>query len=439
MEELAARYSVNGRFRPVAIAAVYFLVIMLIYYYRVVPAFSYMGYGWNQPYRGFVFVMALFAIFPSVFMQVNLARPSIMANWILYMFVYMPSVSISILVTNRSWQAGLLLQFVLLSGMMLQLLVSRFRLVRFRRSIITWPRYSKILGGAALASLVVIVFLVGVHFNLMVFVDEYIIRDSFNTRINAYPLLAYLISWLSDVINPLWLLVSLFRGNRGSASIACMGQAFIFAQSGHKTVLFSVLMILVLYFFSSRFKGKLVLYFVLAITFLMVFSWGIDLLTDSYFATSIFARRGVHTPGLLTGYYWDYFSDHSILFYSHSFMKSFIKYPYAMAPPFVIGYQYFESVEMAANVNYLADGFSNLGYFGIIVHAGILAMYLYIYDSVSQDMNVDFAALILIVPVLGLVNSALFTCLLTGGLGLLVFLVAMMPAAKSSIFTHGPL
>jgi len=417
----------NYRIKSLLMASLFFWTFIFVYYFRIVPAFSYMGYRWNDPYPGFLWVASFFGLFPSFFMGFKLVRPSQIANWILYIFVYMPSVSIGILVVERPWYHGLALQVVLMCAVFLQLFVSWADLIPFRKSKITWNQYSKFLGVLVSLLFVLVFGGIGIRLNFMAFIDEYFVRDAFNAKINAWPLLAYLISWLSDVINPLWLLVSLRQGEFRLASISCAGQILLFLQSGHKTVLLSIIMIIVLFLFAKRFKGRLVQYLLLSATLLLIFSYGIDVLTDSYFASSMFARRAIHTPGMLTGFYWDFFSNNSFLFYSHSFMGWLFDYQYAVTPPFVIGYYYFNSVEMAANANYLADGFSNLGYSGIIIHAAIISALLHVYDSLTRNIVVDFAALLLIVPVLGLVNSALFTCILTGGLSVLIFLVAIMP------------
>jgi hypothetical protein len=87
---------------------------------------------------------------------------------------------------------------------------------------------------------------------------------------------------------------------------------------------------------------------------------------------------------------------------------------------------------MDANANIWADAMANFGLLGIIPFTIAFGVLLWILDSVAWGRD-----LLVIGPIVGyaglyLANAALFTQILTGGIALIVALVAMMPKIQTS-------
>jgi hypothetical protein len=209
-----------------------------------------------------------------------------------------------------------------------------------------------------------------------------------------------------------------------------LGQILLFSVTGQKSIFFSVLIIVGIYF-ALRSRGKLFgLKVVGGLITVIIASSTLDKLFNSTFLSSLFVRRLMATPGLLTGYYYDFFSNHSKVFLAHSIFKPFLDYPYTFEPPFLIGNLYFNKPDMSANVNYIADAFSNFGYYGILFFTIILAIVLWIFDSVSKHSNYYLTILILSMSAWSLTDTALFTSLLTHGILFALCIVYLMPRHK---------
>jgi len=82
---------------------------------------------------------------------------------------------------------------------------------------------------------------------------------------------------------------------------------------------------------------------------------------------------------------------------------------------------------MESNANLWADAYANFGYVGIIVFSLLLAVVLWLYDSVAFGRDKRLAALAIGLPAFALANTGLLTALLTNGIGLVMLLVYLMP------------
>jgi hypothetical protein len=132
-------------------------------------------------------------------------------------------------------------------------------------------------------------------------------------------------------------------------------------------------------------------------------------------------------PGLLTGYYYEFFSSHPKAHLGHSIFKSLIDYPYAVEPPYLIGALYFHNASNDANANVWADAYANFGYFGVICFTLLLAAVLWLYDSMAVECDRRLATLAMALPAFSLANGALLTSLLSNGMALAMLLVYLMP------------
>ena len=153
----------------------------------------------------------------------------------------------------------------------------------------------------------------------------------------------------------------------------------------------------------------------------------VDHFSDSNWMSSLLIRRAIATPGLLTGFYFDFFSKNEFFLYTHSFFRYFIDCPYPYAPPFLIGLHYFGNPQVSANANLWADGFANLGYLGIFLHSLILGGVLWFMDCLARPFDRRMALLLIFPPAYATVDSALFTSLLTHGIALLALMMWMAP------------
>jgi hypothetical protein len=405
-------------------------VVLLNFTYSSVtsPSFSYLGYINLHPAMSILIVSGLIAIIPSLWMPIALKRPSQLVYWILYVLVYIPTSVIPFFILDMSVGKLLMFNIVLLVVFYILGYVQRFPLLRI--TTIEMPR-SIFWIGVYLSSLLLyslVGYTFGFSFKLIGLSEVYDVRGDYReTLASASALVAYGIAWQANVINPLLISQGLVSKNLFNLLFGIFGQLLIFSITGFKSVLFSSLFIMAI-LFALKNRGKIFGLLTIAGTVGLVFITSvIALFLHDGYLSSLLVRRLIITPGLLTGYYYDFFSNHSKAMLGHSVFKSIIDYPYSLDPPFLIGQVYFNSAAKSANANLWADSFANFGFIGIILFTLLLGTILWLYDSLTVSIDYRVACLMLGIPAISLSNSALLTSMLTHGIMLAILLVYLMP------------
>ena len=76
------------------------------------------------------------------------------------------------------------------------------------------------------------------------------------------------------------------------------------------------------------------------------------------------------------------------------------------------------------------SSFANFGYAGLVGFTLLLALVLWLYDSMAAGRDRRVAVLVISLPAFALANAGLLTSLLTHGIGLAMLLVYVMPAEQ---------
>jgi hypothetical protein len=148
---------------------------------------------------------------------------------------------------------------------------------------------------------------------------------------------------------------------------------------------------------------------------------------------AIVDMRTFSIPGLSIPQYFDFFSSHPLTFGSHvTGINWFINYPYDIDIPRTIGYYYYGQQELTANATFWSqDGLAAFGTMGIVVVTFFAAFILWLLDSATQGLKIQFVLTALVGTILAFTNTSLFTTLLTGGLGLFLLACVLMPRDES--------
>ena len=153
----------------------------------------------------------------------------------------------------------------------------------------------------------------------------------------------------------------------------------------------------------------------------------VDKIQGGLLYTEIFVDRLLLAPGYLTAAHVMVFQGKPKAEWGYSFMAPFVHYPYKDTPDFIVGRVFFGSAATSANANFFGDGYSNLGYPGMFIEALALVVILWLIDSAGRHLPLPVSALILLVPTLALVNSSVFTSLLTDGYLAAIVIMACLP------------
>lgn len=251
--------------------------------------------------------------------------------------------------------------------------------------------------------------------------DIYEMRTQANAHGNIFT--AYLLGPLTKVMLPLLIVYGIKKRNVVFLVGGIVGMLYLFLANPHKSVFFSIFVVLIFYFFKNhKAKAGLILYGGLA---LVLLSAAVNLVSENLLVESIAVRRMFFIPAQVASNYFGFF-DESPLMLSHSFLSSINDYPYDVEPAYLMGLMMYNRTITHCNTGIIADGFMNFGHIGALLYMVIAAMVVKFFDALKVE-GIFFGMVLLLV--MTFLNSALFTTLLTHG-GILLMLVAMFFMAK---------
>ncbi|GAF65021.1 hypothetical protein BTS2_1918 [Bacillus sp. TS-2] len=391
------------------------------------PHYYYFGYSYTKPSLISAIISWSLAIVPSLWLSIKLVRPSLVVTWLLYLLVFVPSMFIPLYSTSVEKSELLLLQGSLLFALILIGYAHKIPLLKIKKIYISNSLFWVIIFSISTVFYLIIMGTFGFKLRLVSLFNVYDIRMEYREDVNR--IAAYAINWQSKIINTLLIAWGLVNKKILIMAVGIFGQLIIFSITGHKSVFLSTVLIigiLICLQKSGRFFGVII---TLGLSFVTIVSYYIDGLMNTITLSTLFVRRLILTPGLLTGYYFDYFHENPKFYLSHSIFKSIVDNPYSIPPPFLIGTTYFGRSEMAANANIWADAFANFGLIGIFVFSLILVIILWIFNSLSVTINPYISTLILGMVAWSMTDTGLLTSLLTHGVILALIVIYLMPSS----------
>ncbi|MEW6668910.1 MAG: hypothetical protein AB1512_27185 [Thermodesulfobacteriota bacterium] len=415
---------VGPRAVAMALALVYYTAFVSCYYYVISPTYDYYGMTLTS-LPGWCWAASLvLALLPVTWMPVRLKRPSDFASWFLYLCLISPSIFVSLMVSSRPLDERLILPAWLTASFLL------FEAVRQRGRFVV-PR---IKGPAMMFSILLPLAMVGLSILILSYADyrfDLSLSDSYERRMEARDilqgriLLGYLLALLQSVFIPTAMIYGVHRRRWSFVALAFLSAAAIFSLEGSKApILLPVALGAVVIL--ARKEGIRVGYWLpIALTMLVLFALAEAALLETNYVAALVVRRLMAMPGLLTTYYWEYFSQNPYYMMSDSIVggllpfETLYKYPRSR----LIGDLYFGDSEVNANANIWASGFADFGYLGMAFVSISAALFLKVIDSLCFRDKVVAASACAAAVSLVWVNSALHTSLLTGGaLGLVLVL-----------------
>jgi|TARA_B110000238_G_C16123631_1_gene438218 hypothetical protein len=206
------------------------------------------------------------------------------------------------------------------------------------------------------------------NFNFLSFnlFDVYDIRKA--SRESSNTIIGYLKEALSRVVYPFFMIYGYVHKKLFLLIFGLLGIIVVFASTGALKSIIAVIPISFLFIKTVSYKQiqKLLLVLVYCLVFIPIIE---TYLFGTFFLTDLPSRRLFFVPGLLENSFLLEYTNNPQL-YMHSILKFFNDNPEALARN--IGNEYFDRPDMNANVGVLLDGFINIGYFGVILHAIII-------------------------------------------------------------------
>lgn len=259
------------------------------------------------------------------------------------------------------------------------------------------------------------------HFDLLDVYDLRLEARSFHMP----TIFTYLFAW-TRTINSI-LEAYFIRRRKWEWAIACFAMQLLnFGVDGSKTTLFMAFFAIIINVIPKieiRKMNLWVLYGAISITLL---SMGMFLFANKILLASLVIRRVFYIPAYIQTCYFDFFTHHVPDYFRNSFMRYFgIKGVYPNIS-YLIGRSYFNQEAMSANNGLISDAIANLGYVGIVFMPLLLSYILKMLDRASEGLDIRLYFTVAMYSSIVLVNSFLFTVLMTHGLLVVLILLTLM-------------
>lgn len=253
----------------------------------------------------------------------------------------------------------------------------------------------------------------------------YTTRFKFEALFDAYS--KYSHSWFTRVIIPIIFVLALKFKWRLLAVLNAMLLITLYLMGAVKSVLLGSLLVLIFYVLPHK---KLLQIITKGLVVLLLISIGLSFYVVSEHNTIalIIFRRLMFLPSLLDYCFFDFFND-NYLYWSNSFLKFFIDYPYPEIAAKLIGDTYFDMPEMAANNGLISDGFSNAGFLGALLTILLFNSYMLVIKNCN--INSKFFGIYFFI-LYGFLTSAFSVVLITHG-GILLLLISVFVLRESKI------
>lgn len=425
----------GARFKAALLLVIYILCFDWMYKSWLSTKYDYLGFEYHSVGISIFIVSHIIAWLPVLIIPLKLSRPSILIYWFLFLMTYIPAVLLPVYIKLNSESDLYILLVSLLIGMIIIGSIYYFPVVKFKK--INIESKSFILAVYILSALFIVYVLIIFKGKMqLVGLDEiYDLRFENDVLTNGN-LVAYVILALGTCFFPLILAWGCVAKKYLMIFFGSAGQIFLYSTGGAKTYLFSSVIMVIIFFVihknKSAFGTKLLYFFILLIfilTFLICYgpdTWQLVVVTIS----SIVFMRTICMGGMLTAQYYYFFNTHPKTYYSHiNIVGKIINYPYGNVPlGRVVGYAFTGNDLLNSNANFWAtDGLAAYGIFGVILVSILCAILFWLLDSVACGHNVTITTLCIIVITMELLNTSIFTTILSGGFGLMILLLYLMP------------
>lgn len=429
---------ITGRVTLVILTLIYLIAFDWMYISWLAVKFTYLGFEYHEPGLLLFLVSHIIAWLPALWIPLRLIRPSVIIYWFLFLMTYIPAVLLPVYIRLSSVDDLYFLMLSLLAGMIIIGAIYFIPVLKLPSLALSEEKFLKIMYIVTGLLALYIIYVFKGRMRLVGLDDIYELRKD-NDELLEGSMVGYAILAMGACFFPMLLALGLTCKNYRMLLSGALGLIFLYSTQGSKTYLFSSVILVMVYLIirknSNNFGLKLIVFFIIltvvlnALTLYGPQNW---LLITSTIASITFMRT-ICMGGMLTSQYYFFFTYHPKTYYSHiNVVRKVIDYPYGNQPlGRVIGYSFTGDTFLNANANFwVTDGIAATGVIGVIIISLLCAIVFWFLDSVAKKHNVIFASLCIVVISMALLNTSLFTTLLSGGLGLMIVMLFLKPAGQ---------
>jgi hypothetical protein len=416
---LASFSKPNIRLRWLLVLQVIVLLILAdqVYSRFFIEAYAAASYPENK--RGWLLALSFWSmgILPSLWIPIAIKRPSQILLWAVYLMVYLPTAIVAVYSPQSDLDVFFML-LVMLAGVVMLSLVYRLPYLSLPRVHIPPPIFWLGLSLLTVFFYAVIWIELGSIIRIVSLEDIYIQRLALMDS-GASSLAGYAQVWTPLIIMPLFMAYALMRKNWFVYALGILGTIFFFAVSAQRIFLagpFLLIIIFLLFRDHGRFFGIKWVGGAMA-AFTIPFMLQIGASRYPWLFSDLVLNRSFINSGVLSTWYFDFFSfNPKVNFADVRGISWFVTSPYSASYKEELGW-YFWGQRTDPNAHFMADGFAQLGYTGVLIECAIAAGMLWMLDSVCRQRRHDlrFVVTAIAMQIPNFMNSAIHTALLGGG------------------------
>jgi hypothetical protein len=216
----------------------------------------------------------------------------------------------------------------------------------------------------------------------------------------------YLLPWTGKIIIPTLVGYFLWKKNLLFSFVFSLTGLLLFPLTSHKVYIIFAVMPFVLYLLFQWQRPTLSLIFVLLAGFVVAVF--MEYLIDNIWGVALLIQRGTFKPALLNFTYANLFKDMEPVMLANSSIMPFIKNPYDVSHPFLVGEFLKGSLQTRSNTGFLGTGYAHFGLFGPLIFGMFVAFLLKILDSISRTIPIWLVCVVSIGPFSSLLVMADF-------------------------------
>jgi hypothetical protein len=393
------------------------LVLHYVYATVIAPEFSYLQYAYRSPDPTYYAVALAMVVGLALAIPRRLTHPSQFIVWVLYILLIAPLLTVAqyapALPAGEAFQLAV---WVAGCFMLIAVLGTRQPLRGFLPRIVV---DSKAFWTGVVVVFVVltayVILQVGVNTHLPSLDDVNGVRGEFRQETSDDPALGYVGPLLATVVNPLVMVRGLWERRWLWFTAGTLGQLYLYAAQGNKTALFSPFALAAAFLLFRRLRPPSAATLMVAAPIWALVMYLGDLVTSTNDFTSNMVRRLLVTPALVTVGFVQVFDGIPKAHLGYSVLSPWFDYSYGREPSDLVGIQFFGDPQTHANGSWLADGYANFGYWGMLGASIVVVLLLWAIDDAARGLPVGVAALFFLMPALTLAESAVLTAILTHG------------------------
>lgn len=397
-----------------------------IYQNQIFPAYNYYGLGYTALNPTEIAILLFFYYLPTVFLPIELRRPSDIGVWLLFLFAYSPAILMGFHSLRQDVFQVLGLYATTLAGLA-TVWISRFHPVSFRLESILL-RTSRLRFLLFFAGLLTCIYV----FHLARFELSLGISDAYERRTVAREggniLAGYLIAQARALIYIFGVFVFVQKRNILALALV-VGLALAgFSYDGTKI---SLLTPIVLIGAGVFFRAKREMIWILIVpTFALLIAFVEYQLLDSHIVSERLIRRAFAIPGYISAAYFEFFSDNPFAMLTDSVGRYLADPIYDSKVAYLIGQHYYADPELNANTNIWLGGYAHFGIAGVLLVSVISGVILGGVDRLCGKRFFTLGCIACIYLGLKWSEQLLHTSLLSGGV--LTLLTALFLVVHSA-------